>query len=147
MAMRTSHSERRALRGMARELRSSDPGLVGLFGQFTRLTRREDLPRTERLRTARWPGEYGSRLRTISCLTLFMLSMAAALAFVIGSAGEGHGYRPAAPGRHLSCLGLYEWERYQAQARWELSPTDSAKATGAEATGAETTGAAATGAC
>ena len=46
-------SMRRVLRHMKKEFTSSDPSMVLMFVNFTRLTHGEELPRTERLRARR----------------------------------------------------------------------------------------------
>ena len=42
--------ERRKLRAMQRATASADPGLAARFAIFNRLSRQEDMPRTERLK-------------------------------------------------------------------------------------------------
>jgi hypothetical protein len=113
MAVRASHSERRALRVMATELSSSDPELVLLFGNFTRLADGADLPSTERLkaRTASRPWRHAP-LRRAFFYTLFAIALAACWAFAIGSTGGAHRNGPAAPAQHQprgNCAELQLW--------------------------------------
>jgi len=119
----TSHSERRVLRHMKRDLISSDPDMVLLFVSFTRLASAEELPRTERLpatKAARWPWWHSARLRMAFFFTLFMVTLVACWAFAIVASGGAHRNGLAAPKQHLSgansnCADLHDLERYLAQ--------------------------------
>lgn len=123
MAGHTLHSERRVLRHMKRDLISSDPDIVLLFVNFTRLASDEELPRTERLqakRAARWPWWHSARLRMALFFTLFMVTLVACWAFAIVASGGAHRNGPTAPKQHLSgansnCADLHDLEGYLAQ--------------------------------
>jgi Protein of unknown function (DUF3040) len=113
--MHPSQSGRRVLRDMEREFRSSDPALVTLFGNFTRLADGEDLPRTERLR-ARAPGR--SRCRPRLWMAFFFTVMLAVLCSVFAIAGAAHRHGPAVPRQYLSrdiCTELLLWDLYLGQ--------------------------------
>ena len=124
MGGHTSHSERRVLRHMTSELSSSDPGMVLLFVNFTRLTHSEGLPRTERLavgRAAR-PWWRGARLRMVYFFALFLVALAACWAFAMVSTGGAHRNSPVAPrqqftGVNSNCANLHEIEQYLSQQR------------------------------
>jgi hypothetical protein len=116
------HSERRVLRHVTRELSSSDPGMVLLFVNFTRLTHGEELPRTERLaaRGAARPWWRGARLRMVYVFALFLVTLVACWALAMVSTGGAHRNGPVAPrqqltGANSSCANLHELERYLSQ--------------------------------
>lgn len=116
-------SMRRVLRHMKKEFTASDPSMVLMFVNFTRLTHGEELPRTERLRArraARWTWRRGARPPMVFFFTLFMVTLVACWAFAIVITGGAHRNGPATPKQHLSaaspnCANLNEIERYLAQ--------------------------------
>ena len=122
MGEQTVHSERRVLRHMTRALSSSDPSMVLLFVNFTRLTQGEELPRTERLevrRPARWSRRRAARLRMMYVFALFLVTLVACWALALVSTGGAHRNGPAPKqqltGANSSCANLHELERYLAQ--------------------------------
>ena len=105
--------QERILRGMESALRKGEPRLASRFAIFTRLTKDEELPRTEQLVPQPWPwrllgharvrprrprrgggtaawasGRPGVRLRAVILVPVLLIMMASALAFTSTSSAR-----------------------------------------------------------
>jgi hypothetical protein len=121
--------QERILRGMESTLRKGEPRLASRFAIFTRLTRDEELPRTEQLVPRPWPwrlldrgrarprrprrgggtaarasGRPAVRLRAVILVPVLLIMMASALAFTSNS-----GARNCAAASHRAAIAATHW--------------------------------------
>jgi hypothetical protein len=89
------------LNGMDRDLEARDPGLASMFAIFTRLTRDDGPPRTERLRSG-WSSLAAAlrRTRTSAAIPIILVIALLAAIFALGVAtSSGSACRPAVAAR------------------------------------------------
>jgi hypothetical protein len=121
--------QERILRGMESALRKGEPRLASRFAIFTRLTRDEELPRTEQLVPRPWPwrlldrgrarprrprrgggtaarasGRPAVRLRAVILVPVLLIMMASALAFTSNS-----GARTCPAASHRAAIAATHW--------------------------------------
>jgi hypothetical protein len=121
--------QERILRGMESTLRKGEPRLASRFAIFTRLTRDEELPRTEQLVPRPWPwrlldrgrarprrprrgggtaarasGRPAVRLRAVILVPVLLIMMASALAFTSNS-----GARTCPAASHRAAIAATHW--------------------------------------
>jgi hypothetical protein len=121
--------QERILRGMESALRKGEPRLASRFAIFTRLTRDEELPRTEQLVPRPWPwrlldrgrarprrprrgggtaarasGRPAVRLRAVILVPALLIMMASALAFTSNS-----GARTCPAASHRAAIAATHW--------------------------------------
>jgi hypothetical protein len=97
-------SQQRVLVRIESDLKGCEPRLVSMFAIFTRLTRNEEVPRTESLPSGtsfRRPG------RTVTLQAMIavplLLGLVALLTFLIVSSSTAHACRPSPAPRVASC--------------------------------------------
>ena len=121
--------QERILRGMESALRKGEPRLASRFAIFTRLTKDEELPRTEQLVPRPWPwrllghagvrprrprrgggtaawasGRPAVRLRAVILVPVLLIMMASALAFTSTSSA-----RTCAAAAHRAAIAAAHW--------------------------------------